>query len=103
MSKVDEFLHANEITISGTKIIRKRTAQALRLAMSNPGYPFDDYFTTQDEEVLTLTMDIPEKNFISIVEKIQEVESLMRDPETARLLMEARFISRLKGRNYGTF
>jgi hypothetical protein len=32
-----------------------------------------------------------------MLDSLNEIRELMRDPETAKLLMEARFINRLKG------
>lgn len=51
----------------------------------------------QEEVVPTLTIEIEEENFRLMADKIAEFDNLMRDPETAKLLMEARFINRLKG------
>lgn len=52
----------------------------------------------QYERHPVLTMEISEVEFEQIASKVCEFDNLMRDPETAQLLMEARFINRLKGR-----
>lgn len=52
----------------------------------------------QEEVVPIITIEIEENNFQAMADKISEFDNLMRDPETAKLLMEARFINRLKGR-----
>jgi hypothetical protein len=49
------------------------------------------------KEVELLTAEIPEDALAEIADTLCEFKDLMRDPETARLLMEARFINRLKG------
>lgn len=55
-----------------------------------------DYIQYENHPVLT--MEISEAEFDQIASKVCEFDNLMRDPETAQLLMEARFINRLKGR-----
>lgn len=51
----------------------------------------------QVESVPVVTLDIEESRLLQIADKVAEFDDLMRDPETAQLLMEARFINRLKG------
>lgn len=55
-----------------------------------------DYIQYENHPVLT--MEISEVEFEQIASKVCEFDNLMRDPETAQLLMEARFINKLKGR-----
>lgn len=55
-----------------------------------------DYIQYENHPVLT--MEISEAEFAQIASKVCEFDSLLKDPETAQLLMEARFINRLKGR-----
>jgi uncharacterized iron-regulated protein len=55
-----------------------------------------DYVQYESHPVLV--MEISEAEFEQIANKVCEFDDLMRDPETAQLLMEARFINRLKGR-----
>jgi len=56
---------------------------------------WQDY--VQYESYPMLTMEISETEFEKIASKVCEFDSLLQDPETAKLLMEARFINRLKG------
>lgn len=44
----------------------------------------------------SFTLELDEQSLKEIADKITEIDDLMRDPETAKLLMEARFINRLK-------
>jgi len=61
---------------------------------------YDQYdpISFQEELVPIITVEMPEKEFTAMADTLCEFNDLMRDPETARLLMEARFINRLKGR-----
>lgn len=61
---------------------------------------FDRYdsLSFEEEIVPMITVDLPEKEFTAIADALCEMKDLMRDPETAKMLMEARFINRLKGR-----
>jgi hypothetical protein len=80
--------------------IRDITIEAAQYYKVNPldSYAFSamDYaeFTTQ--HVNMYKMSIPEFNLDRIVNVVCEHDELMQDPETAKLLMEARFINRLK-------
>jgi hypothetical protein len=56
---------------------------------------FSDYI--QEVDVPTMLIEVEESCLQLIADKIVEFDDLMKDPETARLLMEARFINRLKG------
>lgn len=58
-------------------------------------YDYSSYI--QEEVVPTVTIEIEESSLLQMADKIAEFDDLMRDPETAQLLMEARFINRLKG------
>jgi hypothetical protein len=60
-------------------------------------YSPEQYFNT--ERINVYKMSLPEKSLEKIVETVTEYDNLMRDPETRRLLMEAKFIHSLK---YGT-
>jgi hypothetical protein len=55
-----------------------------------------DYVQYESHSVLVI--EISESEFDQVAAKVREFDDLMRDPETAQLLMEARFINRLKGR-----
>jgi len=57
----------------------------------------DNSFIVENEIVTILKMEIPQQEFTAMAETLCEFKDLMRDPETAKLLMEARFINRLKG------
>ncbi len=61
---------------------------------------FDRYdsLSFEEEIVPMITVDLPEKEFTAMADALCEMKDLMRDPETAKMLMEARFINRLKGR-----
>ena len=60
--------------------------------------PYSKWYNYIEEEVIpVLKVEIPEAEFTKMSNVLCEFNDLMRDPETARLLMEARFINRLKG------
>jgi len=60
---------------------------------------FDEFSAYMQEEVVpTMVIEVEESSLLQIADKIAEFDDLMRDPETAKLVMEARFINRLKGR-----
>lgn len=58
---------------------------------------WDDPVSYKHEDVQMIMVEIPEKEFAVMADALCEMKDLMRDPETAKLLMEARFINRLKG------
>ena len=55
------------------------------------------YNYIEEEVIPVLKVEIPEAEFTKMSNVLCEFDDLMRDPETAQLLMEARFINRLKG------
>ena len=63
---------------------------------------FSNYFNNYTYVIhatrIKYSMEIEEEKFLNIVHKVTEYDNLMKDPETAKLVMEAKFISRLKGR-----
>jgi hypothetical protein len=65
--------------------------------ISNAYDQYDPLFF-EEEFVPMITAELPEKEFTAMADALCEMRDLMRDPETARLVMEARFINRLKGR-----
>ena len=58
---------------------------------------WDDPVCYKHEDVQMIMAEIPEKEFAVMADALCEMKDLMRDPETAKLLMEAKFINRLKG------
>ena len=79
-----------KITITNTKMARGHRPVSYS-AMN------DAYMQIEEEMVTTFLAEIPEKEFEVMADALCEMKDLMRDPETAKLLMEARFINRLKG------
>jgi hypothetical protein len=59
-----------------------------------------DYVKHNVETVNYYEMSMPESKLERIAHIVNEFEELMQDPETAKLLMEARFINRLKRGSY---
>lgn len=59
-----------------------------------------DYVRHEVEQVNYYEMSMPESKLDKIAHIVNEFEELMQDPETAKLLMEARFINRLKRGRY---
>lgn len=94
---VTQFLMDYKIAITGSKIQKRYDLRNYAVDQSDF---MDNYIdpSVRIKEVELLTTEIPEDSLVSIADKIAEFDDLMRDPETARLLMEARFINRLKGR-----
>lgn len=72
--------------------VQTRYAQPIK--WSDYTYNSDMYFHTEQINMFKMTM--PEDTLKKIVSVVTEFDELMRDPETAKLLMEARFINRLK-------
>ena len=91
----DQVLLDYKITVTGTKIKRQRYINPFTHV--NPGWDDNPFIEDRIEDVQMITADIPEREFIAMLDALGEIRDLMRDPETARLLMEARFINRLKG------
>jgi hypothetical protein len=85
-----------KITITDRKMERKRIHKPVSYsAMNIPD--LHDYLSFEEEIVPVIRAEIPEKEFTAMADTLCEFRDLMRDPETAKLLMEARFINRLKG------
>jgi hypothetical protein len=93
---VTQFLMDYKIAITGSKIQR-------RYDLKNYAVDYSDFMDRYIDdrvhlkEVELLTAEIPEDSLKAIADILCEFRDLMRDPETAKLLMEARFINRLKG------
>jgi hypothetical protein len=80
--------------IQDVKMDRQQTKHVLPMSWNDLTYMPEQYFET--ELINMFKMSVPEKSLEKIVETVNEFDELMRDPETAKLLMEARFINRLK-------
>ena len=93
---VTQFLMDYKIAITGSKIQK-------RYDLKNYAVDYSDFMDRYIDdrvhlkEVELLTAEIPEDSLTEIADILCEFRDLMRDPETAKLLMEARFINRLKG------
>jgi len=84
------------------KIIKQRMERRHRhrsYSVMNTLHAYDQYdpLSFEEEIVPMITAELPEKEFMAMADALCEMRDLMRDPETAKLLMEARFINRLKG------
>jgi hypothetical protein len=58
-------------------------------------------YKMQQEFRIKYTMELDEHSLLDIINRMKqfdEYNDMMRDPETAKLVMEAKFIYRLKGR-----
>lgn len=89
---INQIFEVYKVTVKDRRLQRKCIPQSpFSYTAINPPMYF------QEEVVPTLTIEIEEENFRVMADKIAEFDNLMRDPETAKLLMEARFINRLKG------
>jgi hypothetical protein len=60
------------------------------------GFSSINEYTFNTQIINVCKMSMPEQSLDRIVNIVTEYEELMKDPETAKLLMEARFINRLK-------
>ena len=93
---VRQVLMDYKMTITSTKMERRRKYPPVSYSAMNI-HDYDTYFQTEEEIVSIINAEIPEREFAVMADALCEMRDLMRDPETARLLMEARFINRLKG------
>ena len=91
---VRQILEDYKITINGSKVKRQYDATPV----SSHWDQYMDYSVIPSRDVTMITADMPEKEFTAMADALCEMRDLMRDPETAKLLMEARFINRLKGK-----
>ena len=90
---VHRILEDYKITITGNKV--KRQYDMNPFTHINKSWDKVDY--SQVNDVAMVVTEIPEHEFTRMASTLCEFNDLMRDPETAKLLMEARFINRLKG------
>ena len=93
---VHQVLLDYKITVTDRKMERKRIHKPVSYSAMNIPDLYD-YLSFEEEIVPVIKAEIPEKEFTAMADALCEIKDLMRDPETARLLMEARFINRLKG------
>jgi hypothetical protein len=68
--------------------------------MDSYAFSANDYAQFETYYVNMYKMSIPEDRLDRIASIVLEFDDLMQDPETAKLLMEARFINRLKRGRY---
>ena len=93
-NSVHRVLEDYKITITGNKV--KRQYDMNPFTHINKSWDdVDNYINTKD--LAMVVTEIPEHEFTRMANTLCEFNDLMRDPETAKLLMEARFINRLKG------
>lgn len=70
------------------------TAPSYMYAPGTAMASYYDYYTTKTVEMITVEMmDI---SFADIVNKLNEYDELMANPETRSLIMEAKFLHRLR-------
>jgi len=96
---VRQVLSDYKIKIIKQRMERRQISQPYSYSAMNIPYVYDEYdrLSFEEEIVPMITAELPEKEFTAIADALCEMRDLMRDPETAKLLMEARFINRLKG------
>jgi hypothetical protein len=82
-----------KITITGSKVKRQHDANPF----THINTSWDDPVSYKEEQVPMIITEMPEREFTAMADALCEMKDLMKDPETAKLLMEARFINRLKG------
>lgn len=95
---VRQILEVYKIKIIKQRMERRSVRSDSYSAMNIP-YVYDEYdrLSFEEEIVPMITAELPEKEFTAMADALCEMRDLMRDPETAKMLMEARFINRLKG------
>jgi hypothetical protein len=90
---VHQVLLDYKITITGSKVKRQYDANPF----THINTSWDDPVSYKEEQVPMIITEMPERAFTAMADALCEMKDLMQDPETAKLLMEARFINRLKG------
>ena len=93
---VRQILEDYKIKIIKQRMERRHINQPASYSVTNTLHAYDRV-SFEEEIVSMITADMPEKEFTAMADALCEMRDLMRDPETAKLLMEARFINRLKG------
>jgi len=92
---VHQVLLDYKITITGSKV--KRQYDANPFTHINTSWDDPVFYKQEEEHVPMIITEMPEREFTAMADTLCEFRDLMKDPETAKLLMEARFINRLKG------
>lgn len=92
---VRQVLEDYKITVTGKKIERRHRPISYCSWTVNDLDPYNHQI--EEELIQVLKIEVQEAEFTKIADTLCEIRDLMRDPETAKLLMEARFINRLKG------
>ena len=92
---VHQVLLDYKITITGSKV--KRQYNANPFTHINTSWDDPVFYKQEEEHIPMIIAEMPEREFTAIADTLCEFRDLMKDPETAKLLMEARFINRLKG------
>jgi len=92
-NSVHQVLLDYKITITGSKVKRQHDLNPF----THINKSWDDPVSFKEEHIPMIITEMPEREFTAMADTLCEFRDLMRDPETARLLMEARFINRLKG------
>ena len=97
---VRQILEDYKIKIINQRMERRHINQPMSYSALNIPYVYDQYdrLSFEEEIVPMITAELPEKEFTAMADALCEMRDLMRDPETAKMLMEARFINRLKGK-----
>lgn len=96
---IRQILEDYKIKIIKQRMERRSVQPDYYSAMNITPYVYDEYnrLSFQEEIIPMITAELPEKEFTAMADALCEMRDLMRDPETAKMLMEARFINRLKG------
>ncbi len=94
---VHQVLLDYKITITGSKVKHQYDANPFTHINTSWDDPVSYNVSYKEEHVPMIITEMPEREFTAMADVLCEMKDLMRDPETAKLLMEARFINRLKG------
>jgi len=94
-ANVHQIMKDYKITLTDKKVERRHRPVSY-YSWSIPDN-VDNSFIVENELVTIFKMEIPDNELAAMADALCEMQDLMKDPETAKLLMEARFINRLKG------
>lgn len=92
---VRQVLQDYKITITDRTVERRHRPISYCSWTVNDLDPYS--YQIEEELIPVLKIEVQEAEFTKIADTLCEIRDLMRDPETAKLLMEAKFINRLKG------
>lgn len=78
--------------------------QKVKVIREAPGYSYIDPYRYDSFDAISFkethmayfSMEISERDLVSVVNRLNEFDDLLSDPETAHMLQEARFLYRLK-------